>query len=98
MIKTRWLTSIVLKWWYSVANISDSELVVTNWQSESFNEEISWCKMFVKWTVAFMWLMKISLRKAIMLWAKLKNRANRSKDTRDIKMYKQQRNLVIRLN
>ena len=29
---------------------------------------------------------------------KLKNRANRIKDTRDIRMYKQQRNLVVRLN
>ena len=27
-----------------------------------------------------------------------KNRANKSKDTRDIKMYKQQRNLVVQLS
>ena len=33
-----------------------------------------------------------------MLRSKLKNRANRSKDTRDIKMYNQQRNLVVHLN
>ena len=39
-----------------------------------------------------------TLRKAIMLRSKSKNRANRSKDTRDIKMYKQQRNLLVRLN
>ena len=32
-----------------------------------------------------------------MLRSKLKNRENRSKDKRDIKMYKQQRNLVVRL-
>ena len=38
------------------------------------------------------------LRKAIMLRSKLKNPANKSKDTRDIKMYKQQRNLIVRLN
>ena len=36
--------------------------------------------------------MNKTLRKAIMLRSKLKNRANKSKDTRDIKMYKQQRN------
>ena len=42
--------------------------------------------------------MNKTLRKAIMLRSKLKNRANKSKDTRDIKMYKQQRNLVVRLN
>ena len=42
--------------------------------------------------------MNKTLRKAIMLRSKLKNRANGSKDTRDIKMYKQQRNLVVRLN
>ena len=33
-----------------------------------------------------------------MLKSKLKNWANTSKDTRDIKMYKQQGNLVVRLN
>ena len=33
-----------------------------------------------------------------MLRSKLKNRASQIKDTRDIKMYKQQRNLVVRLN
>ena len=33
-----------------------------------------------------------------MLRSKLKNHANRSKETRDIKMCKQQRNLVVRLN
>ena len=32
--------------------------------------------------------------KTIMLRSKLKNRANESKDTADIKMYKQQPNLV----
>ena len=42
--------------------------------------------------------MNKTLRKAIMLRSKLKNRANKSKDTRDIKMYKQQRNLVVRSN
>ena len=42
--------------------------------------------------------MNKTLRKAIMLRSKLKNRANRRKDTRDIKMYKQQRNLLVRLN
>ena len=42
--------------------------------------------------------MSKTLRKAIMLGSKLKNRANRSRDTRDIKMYKQQRDLVVRLN
>ena len=42
--------------------------------------------------------MNKTLRKAIMLRSKLKNRANKSKDTKDIKMYKQQRNLVVRLN
>ena len=42
--------------------------------------------------------MNKTLRKAIILGSKLKNRANKSKDTRDIKMYKQQRNLVVRLN
>ena len=41
--------------------------------------------------------MNKTLRKAIMLRSKLKNRANKSKDTRDIKMYKQQRNLVVHL-
>ena len=40
----------------------------------------------------------MTLRKAIMLRSELKNRANKSKDTRDIKMYKQQRNLLVRLN
>ena len=38
------------------------------------------------------------LRKAIMLRSKLKNQANKSKVTRDIKMYKQQRHLEVRLN
>ena len=33
-----------------------------------------------------------------MLRSKLKNRANKSKETREIKMYTQQRNLVVRLN
>ena len=42
--------------------------------------------------------MNKTLRKAIMMRSKLKNRENKSKDTRDIKMYKQQRNLVVRLN
>ena len=42
--------------------------------------------------------MNKTLRKAIMLRSTLKNRANKSKDTRDIKMYKQQRNLIVRLN
>ena len=42
--------------------------------------------------------MNKTLRKAIMLRSKLKNRANKSRDTRDIKMYKQQRNLIVRLN
>ena len=42
--------------------------------------------------------MNKTLRKAIMLRSKLKSRASGSKDTRDIKMYKQQRNLVVRLN
>ena len=42
--------------------------------------------------------MNKTLRKAIILRSKLKNRANKSKDTRDIKMYKQQRNLVVRSN
>ena len=42
--------------------------------------------------------MNKTLRKAIMLRSKLKNRANKSKDTKDIKMYKQQLNLVVRLN
>ena len=42
--------------------------------------------------------MNKTLRKAIMLRSTLKNRANKSKDTRDIKIYKQQRNLVVRLN
>ena len=38
------------------------------------------------------------LRKAIMLRSKLKNQANKIKVTRDIKMYKQQRHLEVRLN
>ena len=38
------------------------------------------------------------LRKAIILRSKLKNQANKSKVTRDIKMYKQQRHLEVRLN
>ena len=42
--------------------------------------------------------MNKTLRKAIMLRSKLKNRENKSKDRRDIKMYKQQRNLVVHLN
>ena len=42
--------------------------------------------------------MNKTLIKAIMLRSKLKNRANKSKDTRVIKMYKQQRNLVVRLD
>ena len=42
--------------------------------------------------------MNKTLRKAIMLRSKLKNRANKSNDARDIKMYKQQRDLVVRLN
>ena len=33
-----------------------------------------------------------------MLRYKLKNRVNKSKDTRDIKIYKQQRKLAVRLN
>ena len=37
-------------------------------------------------------------RKVIMLRSKLKNQANKSKDRRDIKMHKQQRNLVVHLN
>ena len=42
--------------------------------------------------------MNKTFRKAIMLRSKLNNRANRSKDTRDIRTYKQQSNLVVRLN
>ena len=42
--------------------------------------------------------MNKTLRKAIMLRSKLKNHANRSKETRYIKMCKQHRNLVVRLN
>ena len=42
--------------------------------------------------------MNKTLGKAIMLRSKLKNSTNKSKDTRDTKMYKQQRNLVVRLN
>ena len=40
----------------------------------------------------------IKLWEKLLWWSKLKNRENKSKDTRDIKMYKQQRNLVVRLN
>ena len=39
-----------------------------------------------------------TLRKAFMLSSKLKNWENASKDTRDIKMYRKQRNLVAHLN
>ena len=42
--------------------------------------------------------MNKTLRKVFMLRSKLKNRASQIKDTRDIKMYKQQRNLVVRFN
>ena len=42
--------------------------------------------------------MNSTLGKAIMLRSKLKDWHNKSKDTRYIKMYKQQRNLVARLN
>ena len=38
------------------------------------------------------------LRKAIKLRSKFKNWANKSKGTRDIKMYKQQHNLLVCLN
>ena len=39
-----------------------------------------------------------TLRKAMMLRFKLTNYANKSKDTKDIKIYKQQRYLVADLN
>ena len=39
-----------------------------------------------------------TLRKAMMLRLKLTNYANKSKDTKDIKIYKQQRYLVADLN
>ena len=39
-----------------------------------------------------------TLRKAMMLRFKLKNHANKSKETKDIKIYKQQRYLVVDLN
>ena len=42
--------------------------------------------------------MNKTLRKAIILGPKLKNRAYKSIDTRDIKMYKQQRNFLERSN
>ena len=42
--------------------------------------------------------MNKTLRKAIILRSKLKNRANKSEDTKNIKMYMQQRILVVRLN
>ena len=42
--------------------------------------------------------MNKTLRKAIILRSKLKNRAYKSIDTRDIKMYKQQRNFLERSN
>ena len=42
--------------------------------------------------------MNKTLRKAALLRSKLKIRANKSKNTRDINMYKEQRNLVVRLN
>ena len=38
------------------------------------------------------------MRKAIKLRSKFKNWANKSKGTRDIKMYKQQHNLLVCLN
>ena len=39
-----------------------------------------------------------SSRKAVMLRSKLKNQASKSKDTREIKRYNQQRNLVVLLH
>ena len=42
--------------------------------------------------------MNNTVRKVIMLRFELKNRPNKSRDTRDIKTYQQQRNLVVRLN
>ena len=42
--------------------------------------------------------MNKTLRKAALLRSKLKNRANKSKNTRDINMYRQRRNLAVYLN
>ena len=42
--------------------------------------------------------MNKSLRKAIMLQSRLKNRANRTGNEEDSKKYKKQRNLVVKLN
>ena len=42
--------------------------------------------------------MNKTLKTAIMLRAKLNNRANKSEDVRDAKMYKHQRNLIVSLN